>query len=197
MEAVLAGLARTICVVYLDDVLVFGRDMQEHNVNLKMVLDRLRKAGLRLKPTKCYLAKERVEYLGHVVTAAGVQTDPRKLKAVEKYPRPTDVKTFRSFLGLASYYRRFVPKFATVAHPLHVLTKKDAQFVWTEQCQTAFENVKKLLTSSPVLAFPQFDRPFLLETDASGTGLGAVLAQRQDDGDTRPSSLRQPKSTAP
>ena len=186
MEVVLVGLAQTTCVVYLDDILVFGRDMKEHNANLELVLERLRRAGLRLKPTKCHLAREQVEYLGHIVSAKGVQTDPKKLEAVERYPRPTDVKTLRSFVGLASYYRRFIPKFATVAHPLHFLTKKDAPFVWTSQCQVAFENLKKLLTSSPVLAFPQFDRPFILETDASGTGLGAVLAQKQDDGKTRP-----------
>ena len=110
------------------------------------------------------------------MSAAGVQTDPGKLKAVELYPVPTDVKTLRSFLELASYYRRFVSRFAAIASPMHLLTKKDAPFVWTEQCQLAFEKIKKLLISAPVLAFPQFDRPFILETDASGIGLGAVLA---------------------
>ena len=176
MEVVLARLARTTCVVYLDNILVFGRNLSEHNANLKTVFERLREAGLRLKPTKCHLARQRVEFLGHVVSAAGVQTDPGKLKAVERYPVPTDVKTLLSFLGLASYYRRFVSRFAAIASPMHLLTKKDAPFVWTEQCQLAFEKIKKLLISAPVLAFPQFDRPFILETDASGIGLGAVLA---------------------
>ena len=176
MEVVLARLARTTCVVYLDNILVFGRNLSEHNANLKTVFERLREAGLRLKPTKCHLARQRVEFLGHVVSAAGVQTDPGKLKAVERYPVPTDVKTLLSFLGLASYYRRFVSRFAAIASPMHLLTKKDAPFVWTEECQLAFEKIKKLLISAPVLAFPQFDRPFILETDASGIGLGAVLA---------------------
>ena len=185
MEVVLARLARTTCVVYLDNILVFGRNLSEHNANLKTVFERLREAGLRLKPTKCHLARQRVEFLGHVVSAAGVQTDPGKLKAVERYPVPTDVKTLLSFLGLASYYRRFVSRFAAIASPMHLLTKKDAPFVWTEQCQLAFEKIKKLLISAPVPAFPQFDRPFILETDA-WIGLGAVLAQRQDDGSTRP-----------
>ena len=134
MEVVLAGLARTTCVVYLDDILVFGRDLTEHNANFKAVLEWLREAGLRLKPTKCHLARQQVEFLGHVVSAAGVQTNPGKLKAVERYPVPTDVKTLRSFLGLASYHRRFVPRFAAIASPMHLLTKKDAPFVWTEQC---------------------------------------------------------------
>ena len=186
MEVVLAGLARTTCMVYLDDILVFGQDLAEHNTNLEMVLTRLREAGLRLKPAKCHLARQHVEFLGHIVSSAGVQTDPKKLKAVNRYPPPTDVKTLRSFLGLASYYRRFVPGFAATASPMHALTKKDVPFVWTGSCQSSFERIKELLTSAPVLVFPQFDRPFILETDASGAGLGAILAQKQDDGSVRP-----------
>ena len=186
MEVVLAGLARKNCVVYLDDILVFGKDIAEHNANLQAVLQRLHEAGLRLKPVKCHLACEQVVYLGHVVSAAGIQTDPKKLGAVERYPKPRNVKALRSFLGLASYYRRFVPKFAATAGPLHLLTKKDVMFVWTPQCQLAFEELKRLLTSAPVLAYPQFDRHFILETDASAAGLGAVLAQNQDDHSTRP-----------
>ena len=121
--------------------------------------------------------------MGHVVSAEGVQRDPKKLEAVRKFPLPTDVKTLRSFLGLAYCYRRFVPKFATVASSLHVLTKKDAPFVWT---QRASVNIKRLLTSAAVLAFPQFDQLFILETYSSGIGLGAVLAQKQDNGSVRP-----------
>ena len=186
MEVVLAGLARTVCLVYLDDILVIGKTLAEHNANLTKVLDRIQSAGLRLKPKKCQIAREEVEYLGHVVSAEGVGTDPKKLEAVRQYPTPTDVKTLRSFLGLTSYYRRFVPDFAKIAGPLHALTKKDVSFIWTETCQQSFETLKKLLTSAPVLCFPQFDKPFILETDASGVGLGAVLAQKQEDGSVRP-----------
>ena len=186
MELVLSGLARNCCLVYLDDVLVMGSTLEEHNVNLMKVLERIRDAGLRLKPKKCTFAQESLVYLGHVVTAKGIQTDPLKLKAMRAYPVPTDVKSLRSFVGLASYYRRFVPGFAKVAAPLHALTKKDAPFVWGPECQAAFENLKRLLTSSPVLVFPDFTRGFILETDASGTGLGAVLAQEQADGSVRP-----------
>ena len=153
---------------------MFGRDLEEHN---HTVLERIRLAGLQLKVQKCHIAREQVQYLGHVVSADGVRTDPKKLEAVEQYPPPADVKTLRSFLGLASYYRRFVPEFAKVARPLHALTRKDAPFQWTPQCQSAFDNLKKLLTSAPVLAFPRFEKTFILETDASGAGLGAVLAQ--------------------
>ena len=186
MEVVLSGLARGSCHVYLDDVLVFGRTAEEHNTNLARVFDRIRGAGLRLKPKKCEFARESVVYLGHVVSAEGVKTDPEKLRAVACYPPPGAVKPLRSFLGLASYYRRFVPRFSTVASPLHALTRKDVPYVWTPACQQAFEKLKELLTSAPLLRYPDFKKPFILETDASGDGLGAVLAQRQEDGSVRP-----------
>ena len=186
MEIVLSGLARDSCHVYLDDVLVFGKTLEEHNQNLQCVLTRVRKAGLMLKPRKCNFAQVSVEYLGHVVSAAGIQTDPKKLLAVNQSPTPTDVKSLRSFMGLASYYRRFVPGFSKVAGPLHALTKKDVAFVWSPECQQAFDHLKELLTAAPVLTFPDFQRPFILETDASGCGLGAVLAQEHPDGAVRP-----------
>ena len=186
MEVVLSGLARRVCVVYLDDVLVFGRTIAEHNANLTQVLERLRRAGLRLKPKKCRFALTEVEYLGHVVSAQGVRTDPRKIEAVEQFSTPRDIKTLRSFLGLASYYRKFVPDFAKIAGPLHALTRKDVPFLWTQSCHEAFCKLKGLLTNSSLLVFPEFTKPFVLETDASGAGLGAVLAQKQEDGSTRP-----------
>ena len=186
MEIVLSGLARSVCVVYLDDVLVFGRTMEEHNVNLSKVTDRLREAGLKLRPGKCRFALTEVEYLGHVVSEHGVRADPKKVEAVRQFPVPQDVKTLRSFLGLASYYRKFVPGFAKIAGPLHALTKKDVPFAWTHNCQKAFDDLKELLINSPLLVFPDFSRPFVLETDASGAGLGAVLAQKQDDGSVHP-----------
>ena len=112
-------------------MLVFGKTLEDHNQNLKKVLDRIRRAGLKLKPKKCRIAQTAVEYLGHVISAEGVQTDPKKLLAVQQYPTPKDLKSLRSFIGLASYYRRFVPGFSKIAGPLHVLTRKDVDFVWT------------------------------------------------------------------
>ena len=186
MQVVLSGLTQKVCHVYLDDVLVFGRTFEEHLQNLCSVLDRIRSAGLRLKPKKCCIGRMSVEYLGHVVSADGVRTDPKKLVAVRQFPTPTDVKALPSFLGLASYYRRFVPGFSKIAAPLHALTKKEVEFVWSAECQEAFDRLKELLASSPILKFPDFKCPFILETDASGSGLGAVLAQEQPDGTTHP-----------
>ena len=153
--------------MYLDDVIVMGKTLDEHNANLEKVLARLREAGLKLKPKKCHLAQLQVEYLGHLVSEHGIQTDPHKLEAVQKFPQPTDVKSVRSFVGLASYYRRFIPHFAKIAGPLHTLTKTDVEFVWTPECDNAFVNLKQLLTTAPVLTFPKFEVPFMLETDAS------------------------------
>ena len=186
MEVVLSGLAREGCLVYLDDVLVMGKTMKEHNENLQKVFDRLRAAGLRLKPKKCCFAQLEVDYLGHVVSSDGIRTDPKKSQAVSEFPVPTNVREVRSFVGLASYYRKFIPNFSKVAGPLHALTRKDVAFLWTAECQLAFDNLKRLLTTTPLLVYPKFDRPFMVETDASGNGLGAVLAQRQDDCSVKP-----------
>ena len=171
MEVVLSGLARGNCHVYLDDVLVFGRTLEEHNANLARVFGRIRGAGLRLKPKKCEFAQESVLYLGHVVSADGIQTDPEKLRAVNHYRTPMAVKPLRSFLGLAGYYRRFVPRFSKIASPLNALTRKGVPYVWTPGCQRAFEKLKELLTSAPLLRYPEFTKYLILETDASVDGL--------------------------
>ena len=169
VEIVLTGLARDGCMVYLDDVLVVGRDFEEHSSSLAKVFEQLQLAGLTLKPEKYKFAHHpEVHYLGHVVSAEGAQTNPCKLKAVSEFPVPNNVKSLRSFLGLASYYQRFIPQFARIAGPLHNFTKKDVEFTWTNVCQKAFENQKKLLASAPVLSYPDFSVPFTLETDAMG-----------------------------
>ena len=186
MEVTLRGLARQKCVVYLDDILVMGRTFQEHLINLREVFDRLRMAGLKLKPKKCHLVKQEVKYLGYVVSNAGVCADVDKVRAVQDFPRPQNLKQLRSFLGLASYYRRFIPKFSQVAAPLYALTKKDAPYQWNSSCQDTFEQLKQKLIQAPVLAFPDFSKHFILETDASGVGLGAVLSQEQEDGRPKP-----------
>ena len=186
METVLSGLVRKCCVVYLDDILVTGETFQEHLENLRQIFDRLKQAKLRLKPSKCQFLRQEVEYLGYIVSKDGVAADPAKVKAVQNFPVPADLKSLRSFLGLASYYRRFIPQFSVVANPLFSLTRKNAPFDWSVACQEAFDRLKQLLTQAPILAFPDFSQDFLLETDASGHGLGAVLSQRQGDGTVKP-----------
>ena len=136
---------------------------------------------LKLKPSKCTFLCEKVVFLGHVISADGISPDPAKTEKVRNYPAPCDVHGVRQFLGLASYYRRFVPGFSKVAAPLHALTKKSVSFAWTEECQLAFDRLKVLLCSAPILAYPLFgpDQQFIVETDASLLGVGAVLSQKQ------------------
>ena len=185
MQAVLAGLEGQTCFVYIDDILVCSRTFDDHLMHLKQVFERLRRAGLKLKPRKCVFLKPDIQYLGHVISRSGISPDPGKTDKIRKYPEPIDVTTLRQFLGLASYYRRFIPCFAKVAAPLHALTKKGTEFQWTRE---AFERLKHLLCSAPVLAYPRFgsDQSFILETDASYSGLGAILAQTGDDGGVHP-----------
>ncbi|KHJ39933.1 hypothetical protein D918_10020 [Trichuris suis] len=126
---------------------------------------------------KCHFFKQEVKYLGHIVSAGGVRADPVKTEVVDNWPCPTSTKELRQFLGLASYYRRFVPSFASIAAPLHKLMRKWSRWNWTTECEASSRALKAHLTSAPTLSFPDFSRPFILDTDASSTGLGAVLAQ--------------------
>ena len=178
----------TLVFVYVDDILVASHSFVEHLQHLREVFTRLRDAGLRLKPRKCNLLRNEVSFLGHIISIEGVRPDPVKIERVQCYPTPTDATQVRQFLGLASYYRRFMPDFAKVSGPLRALTKKNAIFLWTTECERAFSELKHLLTTSPVLAYPRFgpSQSFILETDASGVSLGAILSQVQEDGVIHP-----------
>ena len=185
MQQVLRGLnpeeGLPIVSVYLDDVLVFSRTFEDHVTHLKLVIERLQDAGLKLKPSKCHFICQSVEYLGHLITPDGIRPNPQRVSAVSSFPAPTSVHEVRQFLGLTSYYRRFIKNLTKIAQPLHVLTRKGAQFEWSDGCETV-----TLLISAPVLCYPNFDKGFKLETDASIKGLGAVLAQDQPDGKAHP-----------
>ena len=198
MEVVLSGILWKHCFIYIDDVLVCSQTFEEHLTHLREVLLRLRQAGLRLKAKKCLFLREEVPYLGHVVTRNGIKLDPAKTEKIQNYPVPRDVSHLRQLLGLASYYRRFVPEFAKIASPLQSLLKKDAVFEWTPECECAVGRLKEALTQAPVLAYPRFDskHPFVLETDASAKGLGAVLAQEQEDGKVHPIAFASRSLTA-
>jgi len=180
MDLVLKGLNWEQCLVYLDDVVVFGKTFEETLENLRLVLERFRAANLRVKPPKCSLFQKEVLYLGHIISEEGVACDPAKIEAVSKWPVPRTVKDVRSFIGFAGYYRKFVNDFSTKAAPLHELTKIDVKWIWDEACQAGFEAIKLALTTAPVLGYPRDEGLFILDTDASLYGVGAVLAQVQD-----------------
>lgn len=178
MELVLSGLHWQICLIYLDDIIVFGRSFSEMIQNLDLVLGRFAQAGLKLKPQKCQLFKKEVEFLGHVINEHGVHTDPRKIECIKNWPLPKDIKEVRSFLGLCSYYRRFIENYSHEAKPLNRLTEKYQKFNWTQECSDAFEKLKHMLITAPILAHPDFSKPFILDTDASNQAIGAVLSQK-------------------
>lgn len=180
MEHVLAGLHWEVCLIYMDDIVIFSKTFEEHIDRLRLVFARLRKANLKMSPPKCKLFHHKVECLGHVVSEEGVGTDPKKTQTITEWPTPETVTEVRSFLGLCSYYRRFVRGFADMARPLHQLTEKGHIFQWTPDCENSFCSLKGALTSPPILGYPSEPETFILDTDASGQGIGAVLSQEQD-----------------
>ena len=178
LSKALHGINWKFAMTYVDDILVFSSNFEQHLRHLDIVFERLRSAKLRIKPSKCSFAADKVKYLGHVITKTGVTVEEGKVTAVRDFPTPTDEQQIRSFLGLCSYYRRFVKNFAHISAPLSALLKKDSDFIWTEQCNTAFESLKNHLTNTLVLAFPVMSRPFKLTTDASGYPIGYVKMMR-------------------
>ncbi|XP_056118703.1 uncharacterized protein LOC130096084 [Rhinichthys klamathensis goyatoka] len=196
MERLFGDQRHQSVLLYLDDIIVFSSSVQQHLQRLRVVLGRLKAEGLKVKLEKCAFFQEEVSYLGHVISSHGVATDPKKIEAVAQWPHPTTVLELRTFLGFVSYYRRFVEGFAKLAAPLHKVvamltggkSSKRGQEIttaWSEQCEEAFQALKQVLTTAPVLAYADFTRPFILEVDASHVGLGAVLSQ-EFDGKVRP-----------
>lgn len=185
-------------LLYLDDVIIFSATVKQHLERLGEVFSRLQKQGLKVKLSKCSFFQHQVNYLGHVVSAEGVSTDPMKIEVVKDWKRPGHLAELRSFLGFASYYRRFVQGFSKIAAPLHHLVGKltgprrkgrtppvSLAASWDDSCEHAFQSLKEKLTSAPVLAYADFKRPFILEVDASHGGLGAILSQ-EHEGKVRP-----------
>ncbi|GFX03043.1 retrovirus-related Pol polyprotein from transposon 412 [Trichonephila clavipes] len=180
METVLKGLTFEACLIYLDDVIIGGRTFEEHLQNIRKVLSKLSDANLKLNPSKCKFFQKEVNYLGHIISAEGVRTDPEKVSAVKNWKRPENLRELRSFLGLCTYYRKFVKGFSNIARPLHKLTESKQKFQWTKECEDSFLQLKEALTFSPILIYPQPDKPFILDTDASNESVGAVLSQEID-----------------
>ena len=180
METVLAGLNWQICLIYLDDIIVYGKTFHDMVNNLDLVLNKLNEANLKLKPRKCKLFAKEVEFLGHIISEAGIKTDPKKIEVVTAWPKPENVQQVRAFVGFCSYYRRFIEKFSEIAKPLHKLTEKNQPFLWSPECDKAFETLKKSMVESPILAHLDFTKPFVLDTDASDTAIGGVLSQNID-----------------
>lgn len=183
-----------ILLVYIGDIIVYSKSFDQHLDRLEIVFQKLREFGLKLKPSKCLFVKRKVQYLGHTITADGISTENDKVSTVVNWKEPQTVKELRTFLGFASYYRKFISGFARIAGPLHELVntcKQDtkvsklvqSKFMsqWTKECQLSFDTLKQKLTTAPILGFPDYTLPFILEVDASIGGLGAVLSHLQNN----------------
>jgi hypothetical protein len=164
-------------VVFIDDLLVYSRNEEEHEGHLRLVLQKLRDHKLCAKLSKCEFWLKQVAFLGHVVSKGGISVDPSKVQDVLSWKTPTSVSDIRSFLGLVGYYRRFIKGFSRISKPMTELLEKDKDFKWTSACESGFQELKKRLTTAPVLVMSNMDKPFSIYCDASGQGLGCVLIQ--------------------
>ena len=192
MERCIGELHLKECLIYLDDIIIFSKTFDEHIKRLENVF-KLEQHGLKLKASKCEFFKNKVQYLGHIVSDESVQTDPDKIVALKDWPAPSNIKELRSFLGFAGYYRRFVCNYSKIVKPLNNLlvghptnkkkgkkSKSATPWTWEPEQQTAFDTIIEKLTSLPVLAYADYSKPFMLNIDESGDGLGGVLYQEQD-----------------
>lgn len=190
MQTTMSDFMFQFLLVYLDDLLVYSKTFEEHLAHLDRLLQRIIDAGLKLRIDKCQFLRRQVTYLGHTISAEGVSCEDGKVEVVQDWPVPKSTTQLRSFLGFASYYRRFIQDFARTAGPLHDLVSEasaaqkkktaDISKLWNARHQAAFDSLKDGLTTAPVLGFADFTKPFVLETDASHDGLGAILSQEQD-----------------
>ena len=174
------------CTAYIDDIVVYSDTWQDHVRQICMLFDNLSKANLTVNLVKSQFCKSSVTYLGHIVGCGHVRPIRAKIEAIDKFPRPTKKRELMRFLGMTGFYRKFCPNFSDVAQPLTGLLKKDRKFMWSAQCQEAFEKIKNILMSSPVLVAPDFNKPFKIQVDASDTGCGGVLLQESVDGIDQP-----------
>ena len=177
MMKVLRGISWKYVLCYVDDVIIFSSTFEDHLNNLEEVFKRLRNAGLKLSPNKCFFAQKKLHYLGHVLSKSGIETDPKKVEKILNLKAPKDPKGVKSLLGLTNYYKKFVEGYSQICSPLFNLLKKGTPFVWSKDCEDSLTTLKHALTSSPILSFPDMNKEFILTCDASRSGLGYILGQ--------------------
>ena len=177
MDRVLTGLQGIELFVYMDDIVIYASSLKEHTSKLTRLLTRLKDARLVLQPDKCRFLRKEIAYLGHIIFQDGVKPDPKKVSATRNFPLSKGKKNIKQFLGLAGYYRRFIPDFAKIAKPLTSLLKQSSKFVWGPEQKESFDKLRNILSSQPLLQYPDFIQPFVITTDASGYAIGAVLSQ--------------------
>lgn len=182
MSVVLQGFSN-FAIAYLDDILIFSESLESHLDHIRTVFERLRSHGLKLKLKKCAFLQKETNYLGFVINEQGIKPDPKKVESIKSIPTPTCVREVRSFIGMCSYYRRFIPNFSAIAEPIIQLTRKYAHFKWSPEHQKAFDFLKDSLAVVPLLVYPNPNKKYTLYTDASDTCIGACLTQEYEDND--------------
>ena len=178
MNNILSGLQGITLFVYMDDLVIYSESLTQHTQKMLQLLGRLKSAGLTLHPEKYFFLRTEVVYLGHLISQERVHPDPNKLKAVKEFPRPRTKKNVKEFQGLASYYRLLIKNFSLIAKPLNNLLKDDVDFKWGDDEEKAFDTLKDLLCKQPILQYPDFNKQFIVTTDASSVALGAILRQK-------------------
>jgi len=167
-------------ISYIDDILIYSKSLKEHHIHVKKVLKKLLENNLYVKLEKCEFDVSETAFLGYILSKDGLKVDPNKIKAILDWPVPTTVKEVQSFIGLCNYYRIFIKDFAKIARPLHKLTRKNVSFNWGPDQQKAFDKLKELFTSAPILRNPNSNKSFVVETDASNFAVGTILFQEFD-----------------
>ena len=190
LTSVLGDMVFSSAIVYLDDVLLVSRTFDQHCSHLSAMFDKFRAANLRLNGKKCKFATSQVKYLGHILSKDGIATDPAKTAVIVNWPQPKNVKQTKSFLGVCNYYRKYIFNYSIRSAPLRELTAKDVPFVWSERQEHAFADLKTALTNPPILCYPDFNRPFYVQTDASLEGIGFLLGQVDENGKKTRGSIR-------
>ena len=191
MESCLGELHLQYCIIYLDDIIIFSKTPEEHLHQLKLVFQKILEAGLKLKPSKCEFFRTRLEYLGHIMSKKGIETNPKKIQVIWAWPCLTNITETHSFLGLCNYYRKFIKDYPKIARPLYKLISgenskgKKNEVEWDQDCEIAFLLLKRLCMEAPTLAYVDYTKPFQVHTDASEEGLSVILYQTQEDGTDR------------
>jgi hypothetical protein len=180
MNEILSDYLDVFCIAYLDDILIYSDNLEQHRQHVKMILKRVEEVGLTLKPSKCEFHTNKTEYLGYIISATGIEMDPEKVRAVAEWTEPTNVKGVQSFLGFANFYSRFIRDFSKITAPLTRLIRKDKPWGWDDDAQAAFEELKEAMVSEPILRHFDPTRAIIIETDASDYAIGAVCSQPDD-----------------
>jgi len=185
MNKILRQYIRKFVQVYLDDVIIYSNNLDEHKRHIKAVLEKIREANLKLKPSKCQWFQTELKFIRHLVRRNSIKSDPRNVKKIKNTEVPKNTIEFRRFLGMAQYYRQYINRYADLTGPLYDMLKESGPAVWGQTQQEAFDIIKNKLATEPIRAHSDFNKPFKLYTDASDTGLGAVLAQDDEEGKER------------